>query len=74
MSEPPYYPQELLQPASGESKSMWYQNQIFIGCISITVITCTAIFFVPEIADEIVNTAIGAIAGFVSALALSKKE
>jgi len=45
---------------------MWYDNNIFTGTVCLTIVACLAIWLIPSDADKVVNTAIGAIGGFVS--------
>ncbi len=55
----------------------WWENNVFIGVMALTLICLSYICLIPSTADKVVNTAIGAIAGFVTGFTVNtpkKKE
>jgi len=44
----------------------WYENQVFIGTLALTLIACCVIFFAPASIEKVVTPIVTGISGFIS--------
>lgn len=52
----------------------WWENNVFVAVMALTIICVWYVWQVPATADTIVSGAIGAIAGFVTAQSTKRKD